>query len=87
MGTKLQLEPSKIHHLNENLVSYHYCIYFESNAEKKINGQWNLPGKNKRQETEFAIQNGTMGMKGEKLLFKVGNYKSGDGPHFLAEEL
>ena len=35
MGTKLQLEPSKIHHLNENLVPYHYCIYFESNAEKK----------------------------------------------------
>ena len=62
-------------------------IVYMVNAEKKINGQWNLPGKSKRQEREIAIQNGTMGMKGEKLLFKVGNYKFGDGPHFLAEEL
>ena len=38
-------------------------------------------------ETEIAIQNKAMALKDEKLFLKVGNYKFGDGPDFVAQEV
>ena len=36
---------------------------------------------------EIAIRNKAIALKNEKLLLKAGNYKFGDGPDFVAQEV
>ena len=62
------------------------CIFYDE-CRKKINRQWILPGKNEKHETEIAIRNKAIALKDEKLLPKVGYYKFGDGPDFVAQEV
>ena len=56
-------------------------------CRKKINGQWTLPAKNEKHETEIAIRNRAIALRVAKLLLKLGNYKFGDGTDFVAQEV
>ena len=61
------------------------CMFCDK-RRKKINGQWTLPGKNEKHETKIAIRNKAIALKDEKFLLKVGKYKFGDDPDFVAQE-
>lgn len=62
------------------------CIFCDK-SRKKVSGKWEEISNNERHDAEVTVRYAAETLNDESLLLKLGTYKFGEGPGFVAKEV